>query len=41
MRTFFFLNVDGQGTQSIIKFKEIKEVLKSKFYWSEWLNSLE
>ena len=46
MRTFFFffLNVDGQGTQAIIKnlqFKEIKEVLKSKFYWSEWLYSLD
>ena len=39
MRTF--KKADGQGTQTIIKNlnKEIKEVLKSKFYWSEWLYS--
>ena len=42
MRTFL-KSIDGQGTQSIIKNlnKEIKEVLKSKLYWSEWLYSLD
>ena len=37
MRMFFYLNVDGQRTQSIIKNlnlkkSKLKEVLKSKFY---------
>ena len=41
---FYKKNVDGQGTQSINKslnFKGIKEVLESKFYWNEWLYSLD
>ena len=42
MRTFL-KNVDGQGTQAIIKNLNLKksEVLKSKFYWSEWLYNLD
>ena len=32
MRTFFFLNVDGQGTQSIIKNLNLK---KSKRSWNQ------
>ena len=32
MRTFFFLNADGQGTQAIIKNLNLK---KSKRFWNQ------